>query len=120
MFAIDEVIFNRQTSAWHNHPHSLCGVSWQVIHESVAAEDGRGSTEVSYFLDGAHTAESMLTCARWFTDAANEQAADFESSTGTKGELGTQRVLVFNCTQVWLVAHYYIQTACELYCTETF
>lgn len=64
------------------------------------AEDGGSSAEVSYFLDGAHTAESMLTCARWFADAAGDQAASAAAPANGAAASETQRVLVFNCTQV--------------------
>ena len=64
--------------------------------ETLGAEGGGSPPEVSYYLDGAHTPESMLTCARWFADAAAEHAA---APTGSAGGAETRRVLLFNCTQ---------------------
>jgi folylpolyglutamate synthase len=47
---------------------------------------------LSFYLDGAHTAESMAACAHWFADAAHAVPA----APG----INTQRVLLFNCMQV--------------------
>ncbi|XP_014674851.1 PREDICTED: folylpolyglutamate synthase, mitochondrial-like [Priapulus caudatus] len=45
---------------------------------------GRAQTlrrsRVTYFLDGAHTASSMETCARWFKAAAKEEASRHKGS----------------------------------------
>ncbi len=75
---------------------------------------------LSFFLDGAHTAESMETCAHWFADAIDQQpaAAAAPATAGStaqqqqqqqpipsaqhqgSADLVTQRVLLFNCMQV--------------------
>ena len=55
---------------------------------------------MSYFLDGAHTPESMLTCANWFTRAAGRDAPASSASPALQLQLPSQRVLVFNCTKV--------------------
>ncbi|XP_025113220.1 folylpolyglutamate synthase, mitochondrial-like [Pomacea canaliculata] len=47
-------------------------------------------TGVTYYLDGAHTTESMQQCVRWFMQAANEEAKQI---TGR-----VSRSLVFNMT----------------------
>lgn len=46
-----------------------------------------GEGRLSFYLDGAHTAESMVTCAHWFADSAKESAP------------AIQRILLFNCLQ---------------------
>jgi hypothetical protein len=77
----------------------------QIVHQLLDAEpadDGKagssGSSQasdtspqprISYFLDGAHTPESMATCAHWFASAC--QPAPPNASV--------QRVLIFNCMQ---------------------
>jgi folylpolyglutamate synthase len=50
-------------------------------------------SRLTFFLDGAHTAESMATCGRWFADAIET------AKNASKEEDATHRVLVFNCMQ---------------------
>jgi folylpolyglutamate synthase len=84
----------------------------QIVHDyennvknaTTKAEDFAGapiSSQLTFFLDGAHTAESMATCGRWFADAvqmtetlSNDDDDDDEENTNS-----THRVLVFNCMQ---------------------
>lgn len=61
---------------------------------------------LSFYLDGAHTPESMLTCGQWFADAVGTSSSisDGDGSSVTDGSapndgLVTQRVLLFNCMQ---------------------
>jgi len=56
------------------------------------------SSRLTFFLDGAHTAESMATCGRWFADAikVDEKLLKEEGKEEEK-EDSTHRVLVFNC-----------------------
>ena len=63
----------------------------QVVQEEVQGS----SVQLSYFLDGAHTPESMATCAEWFAGVSAEAAARQPGAD-------VQRVLVFNCKQVAL------------------
>jgi len=54
---------------------------------------------LSFFLDGAHTEESMVTCADWFADTSSSSSFEKKDNTisdDDEGEL--QRVLLFNCT----------------------
>ena len=75
----------------------------QIVHQQLDAEPATGGQEagsdgsqaadpprVSYYLDGAHTPESMATCAHWFASAC--QPAQPSGAV--------QRVLIFNCMQV--------------------
>ena len=75
---------------------------------------------LSFYLDGAHTEESMATCADWFADAVAEQSRDVSAGChsgsisamhGRAGAAGggagggaecpeVQRVLLFNCMPV--------------------
>ena len=74
---------------------------------------GQAPPRLSFYLDGAHTAESMTTCAHWFADAIGSPSAvpaagvalGGGSATGSPNipqhqGLATQRVLLFNCMQV--------------------
>lgn len=110
----------------------LQAASWpgrgQIVHDAVAgavtplaspaaagtngtaAEEQQGQEaesealpRLSFYLDGAHTAESMATCAHWFADAVGgpqQPAAAAGSAQAQPGGLVTQRVLLFNCMQV--------------------
>ena len=115
------------------YAEGLAAASWpgrsQVIHDEQLAEkasiSGAGDSSSSssrsrltFFLDGAHTPESMVTCAEWFAAAAGAEAvAAAVGSSGGKAngisnhqqqqQAGSNqqhqvqrklvRVLVFNC-----------------------
>jgi folylpolyglutamate synthase len=86
----------------------------------AAAEGQQPLPRLSFYLDGAHTAESMVTCAHWFADATGGQpaapGAAGAAATGAAAAaavqqqlqqqqpagLVTQRVLLFNCMPVSL------------------
>lgn len=77
-----------------NLAHSLP----QVIRESWVSEgmpEGLGTT---FFLDGAHTPESMTTCAEWFAEASQMQ----QESGYAPGQplIPPHRILLFNCMKV--------------------
>ena len=66
---------------------------------------GEQPVRLTFYLDGAHTEESMATCGTWFADtvaaAGTREGLHADSSSGqghTPTE--TQRVLLFNCMQV--------------------
>lgn len=50
-------------------------------------EDPQGSGNLLFFLDGAHTVESMEECAKWF-------------ATSTRGNRRPKNILLFNCTGI--------------------
>ena len=58
---------------------------------SSSSSSASSSSRLTFFLDGAHTAESMATCGRWFADAV--------AAVPQRPELMTHRVLLFNCMQ---------------------
>jgi folylpolyglutamate synthase len=77
---------------------------------TTASSSSSSSPRLTFFLDGAHTPESMDTCARWFasataataTPAATAAVSPSESpSISEHGEekAHVQRVLLFNCMQ---------------------
>ncbi|CAG8453763.1 1019_t:CDS:10 [Paraglomus brasilianum] len=47
--------------------------------------------KITWFLDGAHTAESIKACAKWFSDVTSQHAEANESTT--------ERILLFSCTK---------------------
>lgn len=59
----------------------------------------KSPSRLSFYLDGAHTEESMATCATWFADAVGTPGQG--PAAGSNGAaVETQRVLLFNCLQV--------------------
>jgi hypothetical protein len=87
-----------------------CVGAKQVVHDGADASPSDGSgrrgnctrvtatSRLSFYVDGAHTAESLLACAEWFADSASP----IEGETVEEVE-HTQRVLLFNCMQVRIV-----------------
>ena len=66
---------------------------------------GEQPVRLTFYLDGAHTEESMATCGTWFADtvatpntATGQPSASASVPSCTTTE--TQRVLLFNCMQV--------------------
>ena len=57
--------------------------------------EGTGTT---FFLDGAHTPESMATCAEWFFEASHTQQDSGLPADQTA--LTPHRILLFNCMKV--------------------
>ncbi|GFR81677.1 folylpolyglutamate synthase [Elysia marginata] len=49
---------------------------------------------ITYYLDGAHTGESIENCAQWFKDVAGKEKAELESRNGK-----VIRLLLFNVTK---------------------
>ena len=71
-----------------------------------ANRKGEEDVRLTFYLDGAHTEESMATCGTWFADTtvtAGSAAGQSSDSASVKGnaDTETQRILLFNCMQVW-------------------
>ena len=68
------------------------------------ANGAEGPARLTFYLDGAHTEESMATCATWFADTVQPLESQASQSTQSAhsniSSLETQRVLLFNCMQV--------------------
>jgi hypothetical protein len=58
--------------------------------DAGASAPSTSQTEVSFFLDGAHTPASMLSCAQWFSEASAAAAAG-------EGPEAVDHMLLFNC-----------------------
>ncbi|KAG0229348.1 Folylpolyglutamate synthetase [Actinomortierella wolfii] len=63
----------------------LANARWPGRGQIIVREN---KPKITWFFDGAHTAESLQVCAEWFKKASADQSA------GKK----IKRVLVFNCT----------------------
>lgn len=123
-----QIVHDAVAAAADEPEPSSSGASQAAV---AAAENGQQqapapASRLSFYLDGAHTAESMVTCAHWFADAVGQPpaaAAAGEAAAGAAaaaaavangmsqqqqqaaqqrqgGGLVTQRVLLFNCMQV--------------------
>lgn len=61
------------------------------------------TSRLTVFLDGAHTPESMISCAAWYAQATKQQqqqdsqTADGHSSNNSSRQQKPVRVLIFNC-----------------------
>ncbi|KAI9269255.1 Mur ligase [Phascolomyces articulosus] len=68
----------------------LAKVVWPGRGQKLDIRDTRYNDKahsVMYYLDGAHTAESLRACADWFEETVKEEEND-----------KTSRILMFNCT----------------------
>lgn len=92
----------------------LC-CSLQVVHDIQHVSASGDISSLTFYLDGAHTPESMITCADWFSevvqppsgadssDTSNTSVQQVETTAhNTPEPLSTtnvdcQRVLLFNC-----------------------
>ncbi|BDA42444.1 Folylpolyglutamate synthase [Coccomyxa sp. Obi] len=63
-----------------------------------AVGSSKAPSRLSFYLDGAHTEESMATCATWFADAVSTPGQGQAAATNG-APFETQRVLLFNCMQ---------------------
>ena len=70
----------------------------QIINHNWMSEGAAEGPGTTFFLDGAHTPESMATCAEWFAEASQlqQQAAEADHQPG----IPPQRILLFNCMKV--------------------
>ena len=75
---------------------------------------GAEQSRLTFFLDGAHTPESMVACGDWFADCVNADTisrkgnpmassqAETQDDLNRRAAENTQRFLIFNCMQVVL------------------
>ncbi|KAF2615171.1 hypothetical protein F2Q70_00007141 [Brassica cretica] len=98
----------------------------QVVSDQFI--ESRTSGEIVFYLDGAHTPESMEVCAKWFSSAFKRDSQSESSehlvnvSSGSShdqfsGEDNCQQILLFNCMSVrdptMLLPH--LRNTCENY-----
>lgn len=68
--------------------------------ESSSSSPSSSSAELqpTYFLDGAHTTDSLELCTRWFIEASASVAAEQQPISNGSSSQKVERHLIFNCT----------------------
>ena len=73
----------------------LANCTWPGRCHTLTREvDG---VKIKYFLDGAHTYESINTCLSWYKDASCQELT-VNGNSSDRQQLSVRRVLLFNCT----------------------
>ncbi|KAM3262913.1 hypothetical protein ACQJBY_053201 [Aegilops geniculata] len=84
---------------------SLQGRAQIVPDSQVNSEEKDRDRSLVFYLDGAHSPESMEICARWFSHATKEQPQTCSKSRKSSPSCGcllwgTLQILLFNCMSV--------------------
>ena len=61
----------------------------------------RGHSDMSLYIDGAHTVESLMNCATWFKEETFKEKINDESFREQVDGKRFYRVLLFNLTGIW-------------------
>jgi folylpolyglutamate synthase len=72
----------------------------QVVPDPKFQQQGNSSSSSSrltFFLDGAHTPESMVTCGTWFAQVTSAALAAAAATKPQQQQQQVLRILVFNC-----------------------
>ncbi|KAF8780259.1 hypothetical protein HU200_001930 [Digitaria exilis] len=77
---------------------SLQGRAQIVPDSQVNSGEGKNSSLV-FYLDGAHSPESMEICAKWFSNITNDDSK-LTSSAEQSQNSKSQKILLFNCMSV--------------------
>ncbi|KAK9671127.1 hypothetical protein RND81_12G008500 [Saponaria officinalis] len=90
----------------------------QIVHDTIPKSSNTSSGDLTFFLDGAHSPESIDACARWFSEAVNGNEGStstpslnpsFECELGERmhynvlnncNDKNVKQVLLFNCMEV--------------------
>lgn len=81
----------------------LC--EWPGRSQVVRDREDDVNQHLTFYLDGAHTPESMTTCAQWFADSssstqhATAASNDSRAAASATGDSDVQRILIFNCME---------------------
>jgi len=62
--------------------------------------DKDGNSSLVFYLDGAHSPESMETCARWFVHVTNNDRIQLGSLNQPHADRNSRKILLFNCMTV--------------------
>ncbi|XP_056158751.1 folylpolyglutamate synthase isoform X5 [Syzygium oleosum] len=67
----------------------------QIVHDNGSADTSENSGELTFYLDGAHSPESMEACARWFSGAtkANKKLSSLSSPPSTSVDVHSMKSL---------------------------
>lgn len=93
----------------------------QIVHDAISRSPNSTTGDLVYYLDGAHSPESMDACARWFSKIVNghHKSTSLSSKSSSGDELGeafskidfsncekgnadkiSKQILLFNCMEV--------------------
>ncbi|TVU48640.1 hypothetical protein EJB05_08281 [Eragrostis curvula] len=79
---------------------SLQGRAQVVPDSQVNSEEKDQNNSLVFYLDGAHSPESMEMCAKWFSSVTKEERT-LPSSIGQSQTCGSsKKILLFNCMSV--------------------
>jgi folylpolyglutamate synthase len=62
--------------------------------------DKDDNSSLVFYLDGAHSPESMETCARWFAHVTNNDRIQLGSLKQPHADRNSRKILLFNCMTV--------------------
>uniref|UniRef100_A0ACD5WT33 Uncharacterized protein n=1 Tax=Avena sativa TaxID=4498 RepID=A0ACD5WT33_AVESA len=79
---------------------SLQGRAQIVPDSQVNTEEKDQDCSLVFYLDGAHSPESMEICARWFSHVANEDRGVPSSMEQSRKGSKSRKILLFNCMSV--------------------
>ncbi|XP_056177610.1 folylpolyglutamate synthase-like isoform X5 [Syzygium oleosum] len=67
----------------------------QIVHDNGSADTSENSGELTFYLDGAHSPESMEACAGWFSGAtkANQKLSSLSSPPSTSVDVHSMKSL---------------------------
>lgn len=113
-----EYVHGLETATWPGRGH--------IVHDTLEQGSAPSPSQLIFYLDGAHTAESMKTCAEWFLDEIslyNNNTWYNAATSGAEGSVvnrvpyasaisseqsslyrhhhvaSTHRILLFNCME---------------------
>ncbi|XP_010229323.2 folylpolyglutamate synthase isoform X2 [Brachypodium distachyon] len=79
---------------------SLQGRAQIVPDSQVNSEEKDPHCPLVFYLDGAHSPESMEICARWFSHVTKEDKSIQSSMEQPQSGRNTRKILLFNCMSV--------------------
>ncbi|KAF0932863.1 hypothetical protein E2562_012186 [Oryza meyeriana var. granulata] len=79
---------------------SLQGRAQIVTDSQVSSGEEDNDCSLVFYLDGAHSPESMEICARWFSHVTKEDRRVPSSMVQSQSRGNCQKILLFNCMSV--------------------
>ncbi|KAI6668099.1 hypothetical protein NL676_032972 [Syzygium grande] len=72
----------------------------QIVHDNGSADTSENSGELTFYLDGAYSPESMEACARWFSVIVGKWYLRYEKDCLKSSNKTSKQILLFNCMDV--------------------
>lgn len=72
----------------------------QIVQDCSSEATDSSSGDLIFYLDGAHSPESMEACARWFSEAVKEKNGYTQYAKGKEYKEESRKILLFNCMEV--------------------